>query len=144
VLEKLLHPPVIDGVEEITDVRVEHPVHHPADGHCQSVQGLVLRPAWPEAVRETQKLLLVDGLQDHPRRLLDDLVLQRGDAERTRATITFRDVHPPHRLRMVATAVNAVLEVAQAGVQILAVLAPRHTINARGRCLVEAVVRLSQ
>src|SRR2546426_4480032 len=87
-----------------------HPVHFPADGHRERIEGLMLRPARPEAIREAQKLSLVDGLQEHACRLLDDLVLQRWDPERTCAAITFRDVHTPHGLRMVVPAMHALLQ----------------------------------
>ncbi len=43
---------------------------------------------------------------------------------------------------MIPAAMDAVSEVAQAGVQILTVLAPRHPIDARGRLLAKAVVRV--
>src|SRR6185437_147162 len=115
VLDELLHPPVVDGVEERPDVCVEHPVHLPADRFRKRVQRIVRRPARPEAVREALEFALVDGLQHHPHRLLDDLVLQRRDAERARATIAFRDVHAPHRLRVVAASMDPVLEIEQAG-----------------------------
>ena len=56
VLDELLHPPVVDGVEERPDVCVEHPIHLPDDRFCERVQGVVRRPAMPEAVREALEL----------------------------------------------------------------------------------------
>ena len=56
----------------------------------------------------------------------------------------FGDVHTPHRLRVIAAAMHAVLEVAQLGVQILAVLLPRDPIDARRCILAKALVRLLQ
>jgi hypothetical protein len=53
-------------------------------------------------------------------------------------------MHTPHRLRMIVAAMNAVPKVAQAGVQILAVLVPRNPIDTRGSILAEALVRLLQ
>ena len=144
VLDELLHPSVLDRVVKCTNIRVEHPVHLPADGHRESIQSPMRRPARPEAIRELQKLLLVDGLQDHPCCLLNDLVFQRRNAERARATISFRNVHAPNRLWMIVATVNTVLKVTHAGVQILAVRAPRDPIDARSRVLAKTVVRLRQ
>jgi hypothetical protein len=57
--------------------------------------------------------VLVDGLQYHPHRLLDNLVFQRGDTEWPCATIAFRDMHAPHGLRVVVATMHAVLKVAE-------------------------------
>ena len=128
VLEKLLHPSMIDGVEERSDVCVEHPVDLPFDRLGQRIQCIVRRPLRSEAVRNPQKLGLAARLQHHPHRLLDDLVLQRRDAEQSSASIAFRDVHPPYRLRVMAATVYAVLQVDQALVETLAVFVPSYPV----------------
>src|SRR5512132_1523706 len=144
MLDELLHPSMVDRVEERPDVRIEHPVHLLlADGYRERIQGIVRRPAGPEAVRKSEEHALIDGLRYPPHRVLDDLVFQGGDAERPRA-IALRDVHSADRQRMVAPAMNAVLEVEQIGVQLLALLFPRHPIHAWRRLLPEAQIGLLQ
>jgi hypothetical protein len=97
VLDELPHPFVLDRVEERADIGIEHPAYLPAQRDRQCIQSVVLIPAGPESVREAQEHRLVDRLQDHLHRLLDDLVLDGRDAERPRATIALRDVHTPYR-----------------------------------------------
>jgi hypothetical protein len=51
VLEELQHPPVVDGIEEPTDVRIQHPVPLPRpQRHCQRIQRLVGSASRPESV----------------------------------------------------------------------------------------------
>jgi hypothetical protein len=65
-----------------------------ADG----VQRVVRAFPRPEAVAEPEEVLFVDGVQDFDRRSLDNLVLQRGHAQRALAPVGLVDVHPLHRL----------------------------------------------
>jgi hypothetical protein len=87
---------VVDGVEEPTDVGVEHPVHllRP-DPDREQVQRIMLATSGPEPVREPEEVDLVDGVQHLDHRALDDLVLQRCDPERPLPPVGFGDVHPP-------------------------------------------------
>src|SRR3954447_14034139 len=73
---------VVQSVEKLSDVDLDHPpapdLHQPMP---EGVQRLVRRAARPEAIRADQEVLLVDRLQDHRHRTLEDLVLERGDAD---------------------------------------------------------------
>ena len=103
VLEELLQPAVIELVEEVADVRVEHPVHLlPLDPDRERVQRIMRAAPRPEPVGEAQEVRLVDGVEHLDDRPLDDLVLQRGDAERPLPPVRLRDVRPPRRPRPVA------------------------------------------
>jgi hypothetical protein len=42
----------------------------------------VLAAPWPETIREAQKILFPDLVEDCPYRVLDDLVFQRRDSQR--------------------------------------------------------------
>src|SRR4051812_41213722 len=94
-------------IEECLDIRVEDPVD-PAflDPDRQRVQRIVLAASGPEPVAEPQELLLVDRGEEVDPRLLDDLVLQRGDAERPLPAIGLWYVLPPRRLRPVRSRVD--------------------------------------
>src|SRR4051795_4405541 len=74
---------VVQSVEKLADVDLQDPpatdLHQPMP---EGVQRLVRRAARPEPVRAVQEVLLVDGLQDHDNRALEELVLERGDADR--------------------------------------------------------------
>ena len=69
------------------------------------------------------------------------LRFQGGQSERTRAAIAFRDVHAPHRLRMVASALKAVLKIEQPVGQALGVAAPCLPIEPAGRVLAQSLER---
>jgi hypothetical protein len=111
VLDEVLQTSMIDGVEERLDVCVEHPVDLSANRLGERIERIVRRSARPKTVREPDEFCLQDRLQHPPRRLLDDLVFQRWDAERSRFPIAFRDEHTPHRLRMVTATMNSVLQI---------------------------------
>jgi hypothetical protein len=90
-------------------------------------------PPRPEAVGEPEEVGLVDGTQRLGHRALDDLVLQRGHAERSSPAICLRNVDAPYRLWPVAPGVDARAEVLEIGLQILLVLRHRHPIDSRAR-----------
>ena len=86
MLEELQQPALIEPREEVADVSVEHEVHLLAhDPDRERIQRIMLRAPRPKPVRETKKVLLVDGVQHLDHRPLEDLVLQRGDPERPQA-----------------------------------------------------------
>jgi hypothetical protein len=75
---------------------------------------------------------------------VDELVLQRWDAGRPRTPIAFRDVHAPHRLRVAAAVMNAILLVEQASVEVLAGFFARAPLHSGRRAPTQALVRLLQ
>src|SRR5438093_3155972 len=84
VLEIFDQPSVVDGIKETTDVQIEHPVHllrQQADR--ERIRRIVRAAPRSEPKREVGKVGFVDGVQHLDRRALDNLVLQRGDAERS-------------------------------------------------------------
>ena len=107
MLEKLLQPRLIERGEEVADIRIEHPVHLlPQDPDRQRIQRIMRAAPWPEPVGEAEKVLLVDGVEHLDDGPLDDLVLQRGDAERPQPPVCLRDVRPARRPRPVGAAVH--------------------------------------
>ncbi len=81
MLDKLLRPFVAHVIEEPSNVGVQNPVHSlPADTHIQRVQRLVRAAPGPKPIGESLEVLLVNRLEDGHHRLLNDLVLQAGDA----------------------------------------------------------------
>src|SRR6266700_3611567 len=99
VLDELNQPFVVQAIEERADVAIQHPVHPSRQqAGVQSIQRIVLSLAWPVAIRETEKVSLVDAIQHRDRRSLDKLVFQRGDPERSEPPIVFGDEYSTHRL----------------------------------------------
>jgi hypothetical protein len=83
VPEKLLEPTLIKLTEEVADIRVKHPVHLPPhDPDRERVQRIVRTAPRPKPVGETPEVGLIDRVQHLDDGTLNDLVLQRGDAER--------------------------------------------------------------
>ena len=87
----------------------------------------------PEPVAEAQELRLIDRRQDDDHRRLDDLVLQRRDAERPLSAVRLRYVRPARRQRPVRAGVDAPVEIGEGSLEILRVLFPGHRIDPRRR-----------
>jgi hypothetical protein len=83
-------------VEEGTNVRIEHPVHPPrGDPHTERIERLVGTPTRPEPVGEPLEVPVVDLVEDDHHSVLDELVLQRRDAQRPLPPVGLRDVDSP-------------------------------------------------
>ena len=104
-----LNQAMIKPGEEVADIRVEHPVHLlPLEIPTASASNASMRTTpRPKPVGEAQKVLLVDRVEHLDDGPLEDLVLQRGDAERPLPPVRLRDVHPARRARPVAPRVHA-------------------------------------
>jgi len=84
VLEKPSQPNPIKLAEKVADVRVEHPVHPLlVDPGRERVQRIVWTTPRPEPVRKAPEVRLIDGVKHLDDGPLKNLVLQRGDAERS-------------------------------------------------------------
>ena len=99
----------------------------------------------PEAVRAVKKLLLVDGLQHHRDRALQDLVLEGGNADGSRLRpAPLRDVDPPHRRRPVRARLRAFEKRLEIALQIAPRTPPRFAHPRPCTVLARASVRLAQ
>ena len=95
MLEKPPQPAMIKIGEEVADIRIEHPVHPlPPDPDRERIQRVMRIAPRPKPVGEAQKVHLVDGVEHLDDGPLDNLVLQRGDAERPLPPVRLRDVRP--------------------------------------------------
>src|SRR5208282_4846493 len=122
-------PSVVDGIEEGSDVEIEHPVHALRHHRLfQGSQGGVRAAPRPEAVAEPQEVRLVDRNQNLGYRALDNFVLERGNAERPAAAVAFRDIRAAYRLRPVLSAVDSRVQVLKVALQCLLVLVHRHPV----------------
>ena len=133
VLKEREQPVPRDRVEVRPQFRVDNPTDlTPFNPDGQSVE-CIMRPApRTEPVAETKKLHLVDRCQDHVHnRLLDDLVLQRCDPERSCSAVGLGYLYPPHRRRPVRSpAMQASVQVEQPPFQPFTVHLPRDAVDA--------------
>ena len=96
VLKKLHQPAMVQAGEELADIRVEHPVHVlPLDPDRERIQRVMRATSRPEPVGETPEIHLIDGVEHLDDGPLNNLVFQRGDAERALPPVRLRDVRPP-------------------------------------------------
>ena len=98
----------------------------------------------PEPVGEAEEVGLVDGVQHLTRRALDDLVFQRGDAQRPRPPVGLGDVRPPHRLRSIRSARQPSREVREVRLEGLPVVLPRLAVDPGRGVSLQRVVRRPQ
>src|SRR5436853_6673738 len=83
-------------IEKALQIQIENLVHPlPLDRYIQRVQRHMLAPSRPKSVRESPKVLFVDTVEDRHHCLLDDLILQRRDAQWPLLPIGLRYGHSP-------------------------------------------------
>ena len=136
MLDELHQPSMVESVIKPPDVGIEHPVHFPrSDPDRQRIQRLVRTTPRAESVRESQKVLLIDRVQHLPSGTLDDLIFQRGNAERAKLTrfTHLRDVDPTHRPRSVRSSLEPRGEILEVCLEGLTVVLPRLSVNPCGR-----------
>ena len=90
------------------------------------------RSSRPEPIRAVQEVQLVDRLQQHDNRPLENLILQGGNSDGAsfRTGTTLRNVHPSYRRSAVRAGLRAVEQVLEVTLQILFVFGRGHAIHA--------------
>jgi len=95
MLDELDHPRFVEVIEEALDVGIKYVVHLPFHERIgQRIQRLMLAASRTKSIREAEEVLLIDMVEDGDHCVLDDLVLQCGDPERTLPSVAFLDVDP--------------------------------------------------
>src|SRR3984957_18758998 len=135
----------IDAVEEGRNVRLQDPVQRaPFLGRVQGPNRVVSASPGPKAVRAVQKVWLVHRLQHRADGVLDDLVLERRNAQRPSSAVALGDVDPPDRLMAVALRLQPLVQVLQVAQQFLRVVLLRDPIHAHRGVDTLAVERAKQ
>jgi hypothetical protein len=133
MLDEFQKPSVVDGIEKGPDVSVEHPVHVPCgQTHEQSVQRIMRAAPRSETIRKPKKVHLVDGVEDRYQRVLNELILQGGNAKGTHASIRLGNVGPLGGPGTITPTMNTLVQVVQPGIQSFPVLSPGDAVNTRG------------
>jgi hypothetical protein len=95
MLDELDHPRFVEVIEEALDVGIKYVVHLPFHERVgQRIQRLVLAASRTKSIREAEEVLPIDLAEDGDHCVLDDLVFQCGDPERTLPSVDFLDVDP--------------------------------------------------
>src|SRR5690606_36678754 len=88
---------------------------------------------------EPQEIFLVNLVQDHCRRLLDDLVLEVCNGKWSLASVRLWYVRPPRRLRPICSSLNPIVQVLDLSIKICLVGSPRLPIDTGGCVTPEGV-----
>ena len=130
MLDELDHPRFVEGIEEALDVGIKYVVHLPFHERIrQRIQRLMLAASRTKSIREAEEVLLINLVEDDDHCVLDDLVLQCGDPERTLASVAFLDVDPSRWKRPIRTAMQPAVQVGQPTRQPGFIFLPCHPIH---------------
>ena len=146
LLEKRSQMAMIQRVEKLPDIDLQDTAH-PAPHRLlrEAVQGVVRRTARTKSIRAVVEIPLVDRLQKHHHRALEDFVLQRGNADGPRlAPSAFRDVNPTHRWRPVRARLGPFQQRPEVLLQVPLVVRGRLAVHARRSILARPPVGLAQ
>ena len=67
-------------IEKTPNVGVKNPIHFPPhDSYPERIQRIMRASPGSETIREPQKVLFVNLIEDRHHRVLDDLIFQRSD-----------------------------------------------------------------
>ena len=96
VFNELHRPFVAHIVKEPANVRIQHPVHSPpVDAHTERIERLVRAASRPEPVGKALEVHLVNLIENDHHGLLNNLVFQRRDAQRTFPPVGLRYIDSP-------------------------------------------------
>ena len=104
----------------------------------ERVQRIVLSTLRPEPVTEPQEFRLVDRRQDRRHRRLDNLVLQRGNAQRSTPPIRLRKIPSTGGQRSIPSPMHTCVKALEVCLQALLVLCPRQPIDPRRGVLLQS------
>src|SRR5260221_12475117 len=100
----------------------------------------MLTAPWPEPVREAQKVLFPDLVENPPYRVLNDFVLQRRDPQRPLSPIGFRYPDSPRRWRLIRPTMDSPVQAANASLQDFSILSPCAAVDSRRRLFLHAPI----
>src|ERR1700685_2098450 len=130
VLDKLHSPFVALVVKESTDVRTQHPAHSlPMESHTERVQRLMRAAPRPETIRKAFEVHLINFIEDGHHGLLNNLVLQRRDTQRTLPPVSLRYIDSPRSSRPVRSTMYPVVQIGEPTFQSGFIPFPRDTVH---------------
>ena len=100
------------------------------DPDAQRVQRVMRAPPGSKPVAEAEEVFLVDRVQHRRRRPLDDLVLQRGDRQRSLSSVRLGYVDPPARRRPIRSPMDPRMQVLELAPEV-AIRSPPTSVRRR-------------
>src|SRR5215470_15075198 len=129
MLHELDHPAFVEVIEKASDVCVHNVVHLFLQERIrQRIQRVMLAASRAETIGESQKILLINLVEDGDHGLLDDFVFQGRDPQWTLPPIFFLYVHSSRRLRSVRSAMNPTMEIDESIFQAGFILLPPYSV----------------
>src|SRR5215467_11675908 len=108
MLHELNQPAFIEVIEKAADISVQNVVHLLLQERIrQRIQRIMLAAPRAKTIRESEKILFVDLVEDGGHGVLDNLVSQGRDSQWTLPSIFFLDVHPSRRQRSVHSSMDS-------------------------------------
>ncbi len=130
MLHELDQPTVVEVIEKASNVGVQNVVHFLLQERIrQRIQRLMLAAPRPKSIREAEKVLLVNLVEDGNHGLLDDLVLQGRDPQWTLSSICFRYVHSSRWLRSISSTMNPAVQIGESIFQSGFILLPCDAVH---------------
>src|ERR1700731_4526414 len=131
MLHELDHPRFVEVVEEALDVGIKYVVHLPCHERVrQRIQRLMLAAPGAKTIREAEEVLLIDVVEDGDHCMLDDLILQCGDPERTLPPVAFLDVNPSQGKCPIRAAMPPAVQIGKPTLQSGFICLPCHPVHA--------------
>ena len=132
MLHELDHPAFVEVIEKALDVRVQYVVHLLLQQRIrQRIQRIMLATPRAKPIRESQKVFLVNLVEDGDHGLLDDLVFQSRDPQWTLPSIFFLYVHSPRGQCPIRSTMNPSVKVDETILQAGLILLPRNSVHSR-------------
>src|SRR5258705_978505 len=130
-LDELDYPRFVGIFEEALDVGIKYVVHLPFHERIrQRIQRLMLAASRTKTIREAEEVLLIDVVEDGDHCVLDDLVFQCGDPERTLPSVALLDVDPSRWKRPIRAAMHPAVQIGKPTLQPGFIRLPCHSIHA--------------
>src|ERR1700757_2041595 len=112
MLHELHQPAFVQIVEKARDVSVQNVVHLLLQEHVrQRIQRVMLAALRAEAIRESQKVFLINLVEDGGHSVLDDFVFQSRNSQWTLPSIFFLYVHSSRWQCSVCSAMNPTVQI---------------------------------
>src|SRR5467141_1559082 len=110
MLHELDQPTLVEVIEKSSNVGIQNVVHLLLQERVrQRIQRLVLAATRAKAVREAEKVFLVDLVEDGSHGLLDKFVFYSRDREWALTSIRFLYVHSSRGHRSIGSAMNSAM-----------------------------------
>jgi len=127
-------------IQKRPNIGVKYIVHLPrGDAYRKGVQRIVRSLSRTKPVGEPEEISLVDRVQHHDSRTLNDFVFQGGNRQGPLTPVRLWNIGPAGRLGPVGPSVDTAMQIDEPALKIGLILLPRHAIHAGGSLTLEGV-----